>query len=119
MTHDLEQDFSRHFFDNYYGLLILPGCHPDFYYGWLGEILAFMVPHESLYYAVMACAASHIQSIKASARVQEIALTYYSTAITKMSQILTTAQQPQNHDGLLLSIMLLYIHGVSILQVLF
>lgn len=111
MTRDLERDFSRYFFNNYYSLLILPGCHPDFYYGWLGEILAFMLPHESLYYAVIACAASHIQSIKTCVRMQEIALTYYSTAITKLSRILATSSQLQDHDGLLVSIMLLYIHG--------
>ena len=112
MTRDMECLFSRHFFDDYYGLLILPGCHPDYYNGWLTAITMLMDPHQSLYCAVMACAASHIQSIRSCTRMQEIALTYYSSAITKLSRALTTASQPQDYDTLLMSIMLLYIHGV-------
>uniref|UniRef100_A0A8H7N3N2 Zn(2)-C6 fungal-type domain-containing protein n=1 Tax=Bionectria ochroleuca TaxID=29856 RepID=A0A8H7N3N2_BIOOC len=111
MTHVLEPIICRHFVDTYYGLIILPGCHSGFYHGWLTEILRLMASHNSLYYSVLACATSHLHSINEYVQMRELALTYYSRAITKLSQSLVAPSQPETNDGLLTSIILLYIHG--------
>lgn len=113
MAHVLEPIICRHFVDTYYGLIILPGCHSGFYHGWLTEILRLMASHKSLYYSVLACATSHLHSIDECVQMRELALTYYSRAITKLSQLLAAPSQPETNDGLLTSIILLYIHGVS------
>lgn len=113
MARDLEIVISNHFVDRYYGLLILPRCHPGFHSGWLAKILDLMASYKFVYYSVLTCAASHIHLIDTSARMQELALIYYSSAITKLSQLLTAPSQLEYHNGLLISIMLLYIHGVS------
>lgn len=113
VIHNLEMVISRHFIDKYYGLLLLPNCHPEFYHGWITEIQYLMVEHKGLYYSVLANAASHLHFIDDSSRMQELALTYYSNALRGLSSLLTQASQLENHNGLLMSVMLLYLHGVS------
>ncbi|VUC27460.1 unnamed protein product [Clonostachys rosea] len=111
MAEVLEPIICRHFVDTYYGLIILPGCHSGFYHGWLTEILRLMASHKPLYYSVLACATSHLHLIDECAQMRELALTYYSRAITKLSQLLVAPSQPETNDGLLTSIILLNIHG--------
>jgi hypothetical protein len=111
LSRDLKPVISRHFIDTYYGLLILPNCHPEYYWGWINEIQELMVEHESLQYSVLANAASHIHFIDASSQMQELALTYYSKALRGLSELLVKASQLENHNGLLMSVMLLYLHG--------
>ncbi len=113
---DLESAISRHFVDKFYRLLLLPNCHAAFYKGWITEIQHLMVQHKSLLYAVLACAASHLYLRDSSWQMQELALTYYSKAIREVSGVLAAenSRQITNHDGLLMSVMLLYLHGVGL-----
>jgi hypothetical protein len=113
MNRDLELIITRHFIDRFYGLILLPRCHRTFHIGWLTEILDAMESHKFLYYSVLACAASHLYLVDGSMRMQDLGLTYYSSAITKLSTFLNTTSRLENHDGLLMSVMLFTIHGVS------
>lgn len=114
MSRGMEHAICRHFARRYYGLLVLPDCHPGFYDAWLGEILDLMVRNRSLYYSVLACAATHLHFIDATPQLQHLALTYYSNSISSLSrQIEVAATRVENHNGVLISVMLLYLHGVS------
>lgn len=106
---------ARHFVDKYYCLLLLPNCHPDYYWGWITDIQRLMVECKSLQYSVLACAASHLHYIDDSSQMQELALTYYSQALRGLSELLPKVSQLENHNGLLMSVMLLYLHGVRVL----
>ncbi|KIW69228.1 hypothetical protein PV04_05117, partial [Phialophora macrospora] len=71
-----------------------------------------MVQHKCLQSSVLACAASHLHFVDASPQMQELSLTYYSQAIRSLSEVLASASSHlENHNGLLMSIMLLYLHG--------
>lgn len=113
LSRDIEIAISRHFIEKYYGLLLLPNCHPDFYDGWITEIQYLMINHESLRYSVLANGASHLHFIKSSKPMQELALTYYSNALKDLSSLLARPFELENHNGLLMSTMLLYLHGVG------
>ncbi|KAH7137733.1 hypothetical protein EDB81DRAFT_948910 [Dactylonectria macrodidyma] len=108
---DPEPAVLRHFFESFYSLLLLPNCHPGFYNGWLGEIQDLIVHHKGLYYSVLACAASHIYLVNSSSQMQELALTYYANSIRELVRFLTRASQPENDNGLLMSVMLLCLQG--------
>ncbi|KAI5460586.1 hypothetical protein BGZ63DRAFT_473041 [Mariannaea sp. PMI_226] len=101
----------RHFISSYYRLLLLPNCHPRFYNGWLREMQDLMTHFQSLYYSVLACAASHLHFIDNSSRMNELALTYYSDAVGALSKFLSKESQLEQHNGLLMSVMMLYLHG--------
>lgn len=45
---------------------------------------------------------------------QELALTYYSKALRGLSEVLVNVNQLENHNSILMSMMLLYLHGVSV-----
>ncbi|KAL7911444.1 hypothetical protein GGI35DRAFT_442807 [Trichoderma velutinum] len=107
----LEFVISRHFVERYCCLTLLPSCHPDFYDRWLREIQNLMVSHRSVYYSVLACAASHIYLIDANSPMQELAITYYSNAIKDTSTLLATTSHLERHNALLVSVIFLYIHG--------
>lgn len=111
LSRDLELVISRHFIERYYGLLLLPNCHPDFYDGWITEIQGLMVQHKSLHYSVLANGASHLHLLDENNNMQELALNYYSSAIKDLSKLLAQEERLENHNGLLMSIMLLYLHG--------
>jgi hypothetical protein len=72
-----------------------------------------MVNHKSLYYSVLALAASHIYLIDGSWCMHDLTLRYYSNALTELAQLVANVSEFENHNGLLMSVMLLYIHGVS------
>lgn len=116
LRHDLESIISRHFVEKYYRLILLPDGHPDFYNGWIGEIQDLMMQYKSMQYSVLTCAASHMHFIDTSPQMQELALTYYSKAIRGVSEILSHTSELENHNGLLMSVMLLYLHGVGFLK---
>lgn len=103
---------SRHFVENCFTLLLLPTCHPGFSQDWLGEIKNLMVSHDCLYYSVLAYAASHIFLMDTSTRIQGLVSTYCSKATRAMSCLLEIEARPELHNGLLMSVMLLYLHGV-------
>ncbi|ETI25146.1 hypothetical protein G647_04518 [Cladophialophora carrionii CBS 160.54] len=111
LCHDIESVLARHFVDRYYTLLLLPSCHPQYYHGWINEIQELMLQHKCLRSSVLACAASHLHFVDASPQMQELSLTYYSEAIRGLSEVLARASRLENHNGLLMSIMLLYLHG--------
>lgn len=116
LRRDLESVISRHFAEKYYNLIILPSCNPDFYYGWMNEIQELVVQHRSLQYSVLACAASHLHFVDTSSQMQELALTYYSQAIRGLSEMLASASQIEDHNGILMSVILLYLHGVGLIK---
>ncbi|KAF2024532.1 hypothetical protein EK21DRAFT_78511 [Setomelanomma holmii] len=113
LTIDLEVVISRHFIETYYGYLLLPNCHPDFHDGWIRDIQDLMGGDESLRYAVLANAASHIHNMDTNPGMQNLALKFYSKSIRGLSHTLVQASNPYltNCNGLLMSIMLLYLHG--------
>jgi hypothetical protein len=113
MCENLEGTLSRHFVNEYYCLLLLPNCHREFYDEWIRDIQQLMVEQKCLHYAVLANAASHLHFVDASLSMQELALTYYSNALRGLSKLLSQAAPLENHDGLLMSVILLYLHGVS------
>lgn len=114
ISRDLQIVLSRHFVERYYGLLLLPCCHLGFYNGWLTEIQHLMLSHKSLYFSVLACAASHIHLSDESTPMQGLALTYYTNATKELSSLLNSTPELANHNGLLMSVMLLYLHGVRL-----
>lgn len=106
---------SRHFTLGFYELILLPGCHHGFSSGWLADISQLTLSCASLQYSILACAASHLYMIDRSASMQQLALSYYSSAITQLLRLLTDTRQPVNYDGLLSTIIFLNIHGVRVL----
>ncbi|KAF1847997.1 uncharacterized protein K460DRAFT_374944 [Cucurbitaria berberidis CBS 394.84] len=112
-TYGLEVAISRHFIDKYYGFLLLPGCHPVFHLGWIHEIQELMINEKSLRFSVLANAASHIHNINDSSSMQQLALHYYSEALRGLASTLARPKSSRlaNHNGILMSVMLLYLHG--------
>ena len=112
---DLEPIIKRHFAQNYYQLLILPNCSEEFFYGWIADIQKLMVQYKSLKFSVLACGASHLHFVDASSMMQELSLTYYSNSIKGLSELLGgELSELENDNGVLMSVMLLYLHGVSV-----
>lgn len=110
----IETIVSRHFKYGFYELILLPKCHRGFFSGWLTHLSQLMTSCTSLQYSVLACAASHLYMMDGSALMQQLSLTYYSSAITKLLGLLADAQHPESDDGLLSTIIFLNIHGVCI-----
>jgi hypothetical protein len=115
LTFDLEVVISRHFIEKYYEFLLLPNCHPSFHDGWIRDIQELMGEDESLRYSVLANAASHIHNMDTNPGMQSLALKYYSKSIRRLSKVLVQANDPYltSYNGLLMSVMLLYLHGVG------
>jgi hypothetical protein len=111
----LEAAIVHHFEDRLLRHLENPDISPAFYIGfhsWLGELIH---RDESLQCAISAISASHLHSIDKTPGMQSLALEYYSRSVKAMS----VAIMRINHCGamtpLLPSVIMLYIHGVSIL----
>ncbi|KAM5371429.1 hypothetical protein ACJA88_009416 [Fusarium oxysporum] len=111
LSNHLELRVSDHFSDKYFSLLLLPDCYRGFHDGWLTEIKQLMVTHKSLYYSVLACAASHIFLTDSVWEMHPIALSYYAEGVKELQLLLGKVSQYENHDALLMSVMLLYLHG--------
>jgi hypothetical protein len=109
----LEEILNKHFDEKYFSLLLLRDCHPDYSRRWLADIKQRMEEHDSLRYAVLANAASHLHFVDASSWMQVVALTFYSSAISSLSRLLATCSVDEKDDGFLMSVMMLYLHGVS------
>lgn len=114
LTLDLEVIISRHFIEKYYGFLLLPNCHRSFHDGWIHDIQELMVTDESLRYSVLANAASHIHNMDDNPGMQSLSLQYYSKSISGLANALEEVNDPYlaTCNGLLMSVMLLYLHGV-------
>lgn len=112
LCHDMESVIFRHFSDRYYALLILPNCNPAFFWGWINDIRKLMVQYKSLQYSVLACGASHLHFVDASSMMQELSLTYYSNSLKGLSELLGGVSQLEDNNGVLMSVILLYLHGV-------
>ncbi|KAH7396298.1 hypothetical protein BKA66DRAFT_454846 [Pyrenochaeta sp. MPI-SDFR-AT-0127] len=112
-TCDLEMFISRHFIEKFYNLLLLPGCHSDFHDGWIKEIQELMVENRSLQCSVLMNAASHIYNTDNFPGMRHRALDYYSQALRSLASSLAQpkALQLTKHNGVLSSVMLLYLHG--------
>jgi hypothetical protein len=113
MSLNLEIAISQHFVDKYHDFLLLPNCHPCFFDGWITEIQHLMAEDKSLRYSVLANGASHLYLTDENTNMQQLALTYYSKAIRELSKLLSTERQLENHNGLLVSVILLYLHGCT------
>ncbi|KAI1055440.1 hypothetical protein LB506_011442 [Fusarium annulatum] len=111
LSNHLELRVSDHFSDKYFSLLLLPDCYRGFHDGWLTEIKQLMVTHKSLYYSVLACAASHIFLTDSVWEMHPLALSYYAEGVKELQLLLGKVAQYENHDALLMSVMLLYLHG--------
>jgi hypothetical protein len=111
LSSQLDLHVSQHFSHNYFPLLLLPNCYRGFYDGWLTEIQQLMVTNKSLYYSVLACSASHIFLSGSGREMNQVALSYYSRGVRELSVLLSNTSQCENHDALLMSVMLLYLHG--------
>lgn len=111
---DITSLISKHFLDKYYNLILLPNCGLDYYWDSLNELQRLAPTCKSLQYSILSSAAAHLYSIDKSAQMQELALTYYSHALRDLQQLLQTNLQVETHDGLLMSVVLLYTLGVSL-----
>ncbi|KAL7905149.1 hypothetical protein GGI35DRAFT_472011 [Trichoderma velutinum] len=109
--HHVHGIVREQFVNVFYRLILLPGCHSNFSNGWLADIVESIPSCPALNFSVLACAASHLYLVSNSALMQRLALMYYSDAITNMSRLLAVTTEPNNHDGLLSSVMLLNVHG--------
>jgi hypothetical protein len=114
---DLEVVISRHFIEKYYRFLLLPNCHQVFHDGWIHDIQELMVNNESLRYSVLANAASHIHNMDTNPVMQSLSLQYYSKSLRSLTDVLVQANNPflASCNGFLTSVMLLYLHGVSVI----
>lgn len=92
--------------------MLLPDCYRGFHDGWLTEIQQLMLTHKSLYYSVLACAASHMFLGDSVCEMHYIALSYYSQGVKELSLLLSNVSEYENHDALLMSVILLYLYGV-------
>ncbi len=110
---DLKSVILRHFSQTYYGLLLNPNSDLAFYDVWSNDLQKLIVASNSLEYAMLANAASHMHFVDGSSQMQELALTYYSKATKGLAETLASAARRQDHDAILMSVMLLYLHGVS------
>ncbi|KAF2109666.1 hypothetical protein BDV96DRAFT_651644 [Lophiotrema nucula] len=111
LSSHLEDTFSRHFVKDYSSLLLLPNCHPDFYQGWINELQDLMVQENGLRYSVLANAASHMHFVEECPKMQQMALLYYSKSLKGLSDMIVKSSQFESHNGVLMSVMLLYLHG--------
>lgn len=107
---DVEPLVSANFFDKYFDMIVLPNCHPQYYHGWIAEIKQLMTQHPSLYYSVLACSASQVHSLSGTSQMHGLALEYYDRSIKGVLQLLEV-ESVATHNGLLMSIILLYLHG--------
>lgn len=107
---DVEPVVSANFFDKYFNMIVLPNCHPQFYHGWIAEIKQLMTQHPSLYYSVLACSASQVHSLSGTPQMRGLALEYYDRSIKGVLQ-LVDVESAATHNGLLMTIILLYLHG--------
>lgn len=113
---NLEAFIARHFFEKFFNLLFLPGGHPDFHNGWIEEIQELMVGETSLHCSVLMNGASHIYNSSNLPEMKHLALDYYSRALRSLASTLARPRTSQlkKRNAILSSIMLLYLHGVSI-----
>ena len=103
---------SANFFDKYFDMIILPDCHPQFYHGWLSSLRSLSLQHPSLYYSILACSASQVYVLKQVQPFRQLTLEYYDRSIKGVSQLLSTSGEAvATNNALLMSIILLYIHG--------
>lgn len=114
-AHTLESILLRYFVEKYYDMLLLPECPSDFYLGWINQIQAKLACPEytCMHHSLLANAAANLHFVDAKPRMQVVALTYYSHALGGLSKLLAQGGTSEADDGLLMSVMLLYLHGVS------
>ncbi|CAH0021209.1 unnamed protein product [Clonostachys rhizophaga] len=113
LSQELDCHISRHFVNKFYSLLLLPYCHTQYHDGWLSELRQAMETHKSLYYSILACAASHMSIIDASSNMKYMALAYYTNSVRELANLLSTISQNDKNDGLLMTIMMLSLHGLA------
>jgi hypothetical protein len=115
----LESAISKHFVEKYYGLIINPESHLAFYNDWIVDIQKLMMDSKSLQYSVLANAATHLHFMDESAPMQELAMGYYWLSIQSLRQTLASGKRIKDDNSILMSIMLLYLHGVGASEICF
>jgi hypothetical protein len=104
---------AKYFVDIYFNLIINPESHPDFYQDWLDDLQAKMKSFKALRYSALANAASHIATADESDGMYELGINFYSRSIRGLSEALAANNRCQDQYAILMTVMLLYIHGVS------
>lgn len=114
MSQELEAVMTRHFMDEFYWLILLPDCHPDFMHGWIADMQRLMLKLPSLRYSILACAAAHLHVADMSPEMEQLTLSYYAKAVSELSTLLNNRNDLQIEDDhpVLICIILLYIQGV-------
>jgi hypothetical protein len=110
---EIEPFISKHFVDTYYRLIVNPESHRDFYDDWLGDIQTLMSGSKALHYSVLANSASHRSYADKNPGLHELSLSYYSRSMRGLAQTLAGTPRYEQHNAILISVMLLYLHGVS------
>ncbi|KAK7190481.1 hypothetical protein DPSP01_005292 [Paraphaeosphaeria sporulosa] len=111
ISESLEGFLVRHFVQKYYRSLVLPNSHPRFANDWISEMQRLMRDWKSVRYSVLCNAASNVHLIESNGQMQELALTYYSQALRGLSDYLSRAELLANCNSILISMMLLCLHG--------
>ena len=112
LKNDMEPFLSRHFVKQYFDLLLNPDGHVDFHDDWITDIQRLMQNSKSLRNSVLANAASHMHWMDGLPQMQELALNYYGRSVKGLSDALS-GTLIQNENATLMSVMFLYLHGVS------
>ena len=110
---ELEPVISRHFIDSYYELIINPESHLDFYDDWINDLQAVMSKSKALRYSMLANSAAHLSTVNGSSSMNDLALSYYSHSMSALVEAIDKKPESQDPNAVLMSVMLLYLHGVS------
>lgn len=112
---NMEGDLFRALLEAQQSWLVLPGAHPGFNHILIGKLVEHSAYFEGLKAILVANGASCLYSSTRHPSFYEISLTYYATGVSQVSSALSNTEHRSARldDALLLSIMYLYIHGVS------
>jgi hypothetical protein len=112
-SRDVKPMISKHFINSYLNLLILPDSDPRYSSSFVNEIGRHVPQNTGLQCAMLANAAAHLSSITKSVQMQELAIDYYLQALRYLQADLENESRVKTDNGLLISVMLLYVLGVS------
>lgn len=111
---DLEVAIARHFVDHFYPHLISLDCDRQFRLEWLRSIQDSMPHCAGLRYSVLANAASHLFLGGQGARMQDLALHYYTRSLRGLGTAISrfhTREGSHCTNDILTSMIFLYLHG--------
>lgn len=110
----VEAAIYEHFFNVLRPLLVLPGCRSQLIDELYEELEELVLSCDSFRHAILACSAVHMD-ISGVGLSSQAALTHYSQSISLVKQSLAIMDKAQvgNDNGLLLSVIFLYVYNVS------